>query len=278
VAKAPTSSGAALELLLAMRQHKIRQPELVMMHGGRLLNGSHRKLGNDVWTVLEQVGMAAADLGLDGWRDYCLQKLSHQFPGSVRVERLKGICQESDGKFAEAKKTYFGILTDKPEDTAAQKRLISHLKSRGKNSEAIEEINRYLDQFSTDVEAWHELGELYIECGSLQRAIFCFEELLVQNKRSLYNILTYAELMYSTGDFDTSRKYYCMACYLDGTCLRALWGLLAVNMALAAKDKGNDKMAQLQTFTIDRLKKTYAGKSEHSKAAISLITKGLPEV
>ena len=59
----------------------------------------------------------------------------------------------------------------------------------------------------------------------LQRAVFCFEELLVHNPRSMscareswqlgeaacehsirYNILTYAELLYSTGDLETSRK------------------------------------------------------------------------
>merc|ERR1712087_1010562 len=104
-------------------------------------------------------------------------------------------------------------------------------------ADAVDAINKYLDMFSVDAEVWHELAELYIEAGSLQRAVFCFEELIVSNPRSMYHILTYAELLYSTGDLDLSRKYFCLAAYLDGNCLRALWGLVAVSSALADKQK-----------------------------------------
>merc|ERR1712176_1679024 len=115
-----------------------------------------------------------------------------------------------------------------------------------------------------------------IEAGSLQRAIFCFEELMVVNPRSMYHILTYAELLYSTQDYELARKYYSLAAYLDGSCLRALWGLLAVNLALAEKDKVNEKMGQLQTFTVERLKHAYANVGTHGKLAVSLLMTGLP--
>merc|ERR1719199_1828971 len=120
-------------------------------------------------------------------------------------------------------------------------------KERGQTDKAIEAINQYLETFSTDAEVWHELAELYIEAGSLSRAVYCFEELMLSNPRSLYHILTYAELLYSVGDYELSRKYYSLACYLDGENLRALWGLLAVNMAMAEKDKSNEKLIQLQS-------------------------------
>merc|ERR1712217_48062 len=156
-----------------------------------------------------------------------------------------------------------------------RKRLIAMHKQRGKIAEAIAAINSYLETFSTDTEVWHELAELYIEAGSLQRAVFCFEELLVANPRSLYHILTYAELLYSIGDLELSRKYFSLAAYLDGSCLRALWGLVGVNMALAEKDKTNEKMDQLQTFTIERLKKAYDGVGQHGKLAVGLLMSGL---
>lgn len=278
IARAGHSTNGAIDLLQAMRVHKMRQPELVVQHGSRLLTGAPRRLGNDVWTVMEQVFLAAVEIGADDWRDYCFKALTKQFPASTRVERLKGILLESEGKTAEAKKTYQAILTEKPEDMLTHKRLIALVKGKGKMTEAVEELNKYLDVFSTDAEAWHELAAIYIDAGSMQRAIYCWEELLVNNKRSLYHILTYAELMYSVGDFEVSRKYYSMACYLDGegNCPRALWGLLAVNMALAEKDKGNEKMGQLHTFTIERLKKLYAGKGAHGKVALSLLNTGLP--
>eukprot|EP00933_Yihiella_yeosuensis_P040626 TRINITY_DN34960_c0_g1_i1.p1 TRINITY_DN34960_c0_g1~~TRINITY_DN34960_c0_g1_i1.p1 ORF type:complete len:291 (+),score=59.59 TRINITY_DN34960_c0_g1_i1:95-967(+) len=262
---------AVTELLQFMRTHKIHQPELVVLHGGSLLKNSQRSLGSDVWTVMEQVFLAAAELNVADWRDYCLNQLSKKFPSSLRVERLKGIHKESLAEWGEAKKIYQKILSEKPEDTLTHKRMIAMYKQHGKVPEAIEAINAYLETFSTDAEVWHELAELYIEVGMLQRAVFCFEELMVVNPRSLYNILTYAELLYSTGDLELSRKYFSLACYLDGSNLRALWGLLAANMALVEKDKGNEKLGQLQTFTMDRLRKAYKPVGAHGKVAISLL-------
>mmetsp|Transcript_35909 Transcript_35909/g.63719 ORF Transcript_35909/g.63719 Transcript_35909/m.63719 type:complete len:156 (+) Transcript_35909:172-639(+) len=148
-------------------------------------------------------------------------------------------------------------------------------KQSGKVPEAIESINTYLDTFSTDSEVWHELGELYIESGMLQRAVFCFEELIVHNPRSMYNILTYAELLYSTGDLETSRKYFSLAAYLDSANLRALWGLLACNMALMEKDKTREKSKQLQElqkFTVQRLRTAYKGCGAHGKPALNLLS------
>jgi len=95
---------AAVELLQFMRTHKVHQPELVMVHGGALISSHQRKLGSELWTVMEQVFLASAELGLGEWRDYCLGKLVKKFPTSVRVERLKGIYQESIDDYAEAKK------------------------------------------------------------------------------------------------------------------------------------------------------------------------------
>lgn len=274
VAKASTgNSAAAIELLQSMRTHKIHQPELALKHGGRLLSSCPRKLGNELWTVMEQVFIAAVELGVDPWRDYCLKTLDKKFPNSLRVERLKGVKAESTEKWDEAKIIYEKILKDKPEDTLTRKRLVAVQKQRGKIPEAIDELIQYLDQFSVDSEVWHELAELYIEVGSLSRALFCFEELMMSNPRSMYFVLSYAELLYSTGDFELSRKYFSLAAYLDSSNLRALWGLYAANMALAEKDKNKDnKMEELQNFCIQKLKATYksAGGS-HAKIALALL-------
>jgi len=270
------STAAGIDLLQSMRSNKIRQPELVLLHGGKLLGSCPRKLGAELWTVMEQVFLAAGELGVNEWRDYTFKQLTKKFPSSMRVERLRGIYKESVEDWAEAKKIYKKILQDKPEDTVTHKRLIAMYKQRGRTAEAIDAINIYLDTFSTDTEVWHELAELYIESCSLQRAVFCFEELMVSNPRSMYHVLTYAELLYSTGDFELSRKYFCLASYLDGTNLRALWGLLAVNTMMAEKDKTNEKMAQLQTFTTERLKNAYQGGGPHCQVSLQLLNAGLP--
>jgi len=270
VAKAGTCQGT-IDLLQFMRLHKVHQPELILLHGGGLLSNYPRKLGNELWTVTEQVFLAACTAGHDEWRDYCLHALVHQWPNSHRVERLKGIYQESKQNYEEAKKIYIQITTDKPEDTITRKRLISMHKQRGNIDKAVEEINKYLDDFSTDSEAWHELAMIYIEAGSLSRALYCFEELILSNPRHQYHILTYAELLYSVGDYELSRKYFSLACYLDGGCLRALRGLLAVNMNLAEKDKQNEKLIQVQTMGIDRLRSMYKDVGGHGKVALAML-------
>jgi tetratricopeptide (TPR) repeat protein len=262
---------AAVELLQCMRTHKVYQPETVILYGGKLLKDYQRKLGSELWTVLEQVFLAAIAIGHDEWRDYCVRKLQTQWPTSVRVERLKGLSCESKKDWEEAKKVYVKIITDKPEDTVSRKRLIAIYRQRGQTEQAIEEINKYLDTFSTDSEVWHELAEIYIEAGSLQRAVYCFEELVLSNPRGMYFLLTYAELLYSTGDYELARKYFCYAAYLDGACLRAIWGLVAVSMALAEKDKGNEKLLQLQTFAIEKLKGLYKDAGPHGKVSIAML-------
>jgi len=271
VAKAGHSFTAATDLLSFMRLHKVHQPELVLLHGGELLSKYPRKLGNELWTVMEQVFLAACIAGHDEWRDYCLKQLVHKWPNSHRVERLKGIYKESLEDYNEANKIYKKIIKDKPEDTITQKRLIAMYKQRGQIDKAVEAINAYLETFSTDAEVWHELAELYIEAGSLSRAVYCFEELVLANPRSMYNILSYAELLYSVGDYELSRKYYCLACYLDGACLRALWGLLAVNMALAEKDKQNEKLIQMGSFCNERLRNLYKGVGGHGQVATAML-------
>mmetsp|Transcript_51964 Transcript_51964/g.96139 ORF Transcript_51964/g.96139 Transcript_51964/m.96139 type:complete len:288 (-) Transcript_51964:76-939(-) len=265
------SQNAAIDLLQSMRVNKVHQPELVVLHGGRLLSNCPRKLGSEVWTVMEQVFLAAAELGIDGWRDYCLKQLTQKFPNSRRVERLQGIYRESIEDWNEAKRIYNKMLEEQPEDVTTRKRLIAMYKQRGRMSEAVDAINSYLETFCTDAEVWHELAEIYIEAGSLSRAVFCFEELLLQNPRSMYHILTHAELLYSVNDLELSRKYFSLAAFLDGGCLRALWGLLMVSLALAEKDKTNERMQRLTESTLQKVRAAYKGIGPHGQVAIALL-------
>jgi|EP00927_Polykrikos_kofoidii_P009758 tetratricopeptide (TPR) repeat protein len=270
------NSAAAVDLLQAMRTHKIHQPEIALLHGGRLLGTYQRQLGTEVWTVMEQVFLAASELGATEWREYCLKRLTKKFPSSMRVERLKGLNAESSEDWDSATQVYQQILKDKPEDTIVKKRLIAIHKQQGNITDAISEINSYLDTFCLDAEMWHELGELYMDVGSLSRAVFCFEELLLSNPRSMYHILTYAELLYSTGDYELSRKYFSLSTYLDGNCLRGLWGMYACNLMLAEKEKHKEKIEELQKMTLSRLNAIYKSLgASHGKVAISMLENAL---
>eukprot|EP00392_Amoebophrya_sp_AT5.2_P006796 g6808.t1 len=112
-------------------------------------------------------------------------------------------------------------------------------RSQGKTKDAIEAAITYLNTFQMDKEVWHELSELYLQDG-------------------LYTVLTYAEIVFSMGqDYDLARKYFCLACEIDETNTRALWGLFWCNQQLYKKDQGSDKMLQLQTMTVQRLRNVY---------------------
>jgi|Transcript_38002 tetratricopeptide (TPR) repeat protein len=271
--KANRSDASAMELLQFMRTHKLSQPELVLQHGGKLLQHPG-KLKSEQWTVYEQVFFSACAAGNEKWRDHCLAKLTTRWPNSTRVERLKGMKAESSKKYSEAIKIYDAIIEKRPEDTVAWKRRIAVTKQLGPVADTIAKINEYLDAFASDSEVWHELAELYIEAGSLSRALFCFEELVLHNPRNIYHVLTHAELLYSTGDYLQARQYYSFAAYLDGTNLRGLWGMVAVSMALAEKTKTSDnqkKLDQLQDMACEKLERIYKGIGAHGKIACALL-------
>merc|ERR1711988_1589300 len=105
-----------------------------------------------------------------------------------------------------------------------------------------------------DQDVWHELAEFYIAECNLGKASFCFEELVLNNPRSIYNVVTYAELLYSQGDYDLSRKYYCLALELDSTNIRALWGFI---LACSNTKKASETTNDLKECAIERLRNLY---------------------
>lgn len=62
-----------------------------------------------------------------------------------------------------------------------RKRRIAILIAKGDRQTAIRDLNKYLESFGTDTEAWLQLSELFIQEGDYNRAAFCFEELILSN-------------------------------------------------------------------------------------------------
>uniref|UniRef100_A0A3B5MGA7 ER membrane protein complex subunit 2 n=1 Tax=Xiphophorus couchianus TaxID=32473 RepID=A0A3B5MGA7_9TELE len=131
----------------------------------------------------------------------CLQELRKQFPDSHRVKRLTGMRLEALERYDEANKHYDAILQEDPTNTAARKRKISILRAQGKSTEAIRELNEYLEQFVGDQEAWHELSELYINEHDYGKAAFCLEELMMTNPHNHLYCEQYAEVTWVESAF-----------------------------------------------------------------------------
>jgi len=206
-----------------------------------MLSKYSAKLGDELWSVLESVLLNAVEYRQTEWITYCIERLKNQFPKSRRVKRLLGMIREAMGDWESALNIYASILEEVPEDGATRKRVIAVHKCQGNTAKCADLLNKHLEEFVMDAEAWHELGHLYIVECQMSRALFCFEELLLHDPNKLYCVLTYAELLGSTGDVENCRKYYSFALSIDPNCLRALWGILMISDNQKPSTKGTSK-------------------------------------
>eukprot|EP00922_Rhytidocystis_sp_ex-Travisia-forbesii_P028407 GHVS01041680.1.p1 GENE.GHVS01041680.1~~GHVS01041680.1.p1 ORF type:complete len:285 (-),score=25.61 GHVS01041680.1:219-1073(-) len=251
----------------------------VLVSGVKLLAKHQHRLQDEQWTVMEEVYLASLEHRQDGWAQWCYRCLHNKFGESIRIRRLRGMGSEVLLDWEEAMTVYRNILQDKPDDVLTRKRMIALLKSQRRTSECIEHLNRHLEEFISDTEAWRELFEIYLTSCSLGRGIFCFEEVLSKDPRNLFNCITYAELNYSTGNIELSRKYFCLACSLEPLNPRALWGLLLVTedplTSERSKKPTSTEIKQLTEMAASRLIDIYSKSntvdSLVSRSALSLI-------
>lgn len=231
--------------------------------GAQLLNGKGDSLGDEKWGLLERVLMAAIKLDIEPWIGYALKCLRAKFPGSERVERLAALYRESKEDWVEAEAIYKQMLSKAPESIYPRKRMIACLKAQGRTKDAIAAIIDQLDIFSTDVELWHELSMLYMSQGAYSRAASAFEEVLLSDPKSFYNLLVYAEIQFSANNAALARKYFSKALEFRPDEPRALWGLLSClqDATLSTgkkKDTNEEKLfSQLKSETKKRLEAIY---------------------
>jgi tetratricopeptide (TPR) repeat protein len=260
--KRVSSDGGMYEAVKMMVRRGIVLPFTAFKYGAQLLITKGKSLGDDRWTLLEKLFMCAIKLGSDSWTGYCLKQLRDKFPGSERVERLAALYRESKEDWVEAENIYKLMLAKSPDNLYPRKRLIACLKAQGRINDAIGAINDQLEVFSADTELWHELSMLYIAQGSFARAASSFQEVLLADPMSFYNLLVYAEIEASVGNVSLARKYYCKALESRPNEPRALWGLMTCLQESSSSAKKSDlkeqkMLAQLKAETKRRLENIY---------------------
>uniref|UniRef100_A0A3B5MFY2 ER membrane protein complex subunit 2 n=1 Tax=Xiphophorus couchianus TaxID=32473 RepID=A0A3B5MFY2_9TELE len=167
------------------REDNCRNSEQIVDVGEELISEHASKLGDDSKYSVNIMSYLQGKRGL----------YSH------RVKRLTGMRLEALERYDEANKHYDAILQEDPTNTAARKRKISILRAQGKSTEAIRELNEYLEQFVGDQEAWHELSELYINEHDYGKAAFCLEELMMTNPHNHLYCEQYAEVTWVESAF-----------------------------------------------------------------------------
>ncbi|KAJ4719632.1 ER membrane protein complex subunit 2 [Melia azedarach] len=277
--------GGAWEYLCLVKKLKVRRSDKVLKHGLSILNDPKRRsaLGPEVWTLYEQVATAAMDCHcLDVAQD-CIKVLQKKFPESKRVGRLEGILLEAKGSWAEAEKAYSSLLEDNPLDPVLHKRRVAIAKAQGNFPGAIEWLNKYLEIFMADHDAWRELAEIYVSLQMYKQAAFCYEELILSQPTVPLYHLAYADVLYTLGGLDnlqTAKKYYASTIDLTGgKNTKALFGICLCSSATAQLTKGRNKedkeSLDLQYLAGAALEKNYKQRAPDKLSVLSSALKSL---
>lgn len=235
------------------------------------------------YDVLEEIfhaALRAGDLELaQQVRDVVLKR----FPvvDFIRSGRMQLLLEEARGGYSNADQGIKALLkASEDADVGVRKRQAVLAVAQGRRTEAIDVLNKYVDTFSTDIEAWNELCALYLDEQMYAQAQFCAEEVILLDPYFHQYHIRLAEILYTRGDLASAVKYYCRALELCPDTIRALYGLKIATSKLLkdtssavttspASKKGSgadpvtedrEKWTDLQSIVVQRLTALY-GKS-----------------
>lgn len=244
-----------MEELKKLQQSQERKSEVVVELAQKHWS-SIAASGNDKWGYLEQIYLACLDVpSASDLQQKCIGALSKQFPDSQRVQRLKAMGLEADGRYQDALDIYNEMLESDPLNPAVLKRKIAVYVGRNDTQLAITNLNKYLELYASDTEAWQQLAELYLQAQNYQGACFCLEELILTNPHNHVFYCTYAEILYTRGGSERltqARRYFAKALELNPTSVRALYGLHLA--AARTTSKGSSSKASEDVATVADLR------------------------
>jgi len=231
----------ARELLRTWREDVTRRSEDVVAIWEEILCDAQGDLSDERWMILEQVAVAAMDVYRRDIVTDCVKELKSHFDrDSFRLRRLEAMRAEMLENWDLAIEILDQILEEDDSNSQARKRKIAIYRARGDNVKAIQALNKYLEDFMCDGEAWMELCEIYILEQEYTKAAFCCEELILQNPHNHLYYQKYADIKYTQGGFENmelAKTYYCHTIKINPHNIRALYGLLLTSTQLASSPK-----------------------------------------
>ncbi|KAG8998748.1 hypothetical protein FRB94_006681 [Tulasnella sp. JGI-2019a] len=207
----PTSINEALKTLEVLRTRHVRASERVLENTDFLFENNvdvQKKLGDDYWAFLEQLAMAAMDLGREGLADDCILRLEERFPSSPRVQVLQGMRREAAGKLEEALKIYDLILEEGEANAGIWKRRAAVYRQLGETQLAVEDLCEYLDTFYTDVEGWLELADIYSSVKDHTHALQSLSHAMVLAPQNPFYVLQFAQAAATNEEFTLALRMY----------------------------------------------------------------------
>ncbi|WVY93374.1 hypothetical protein V8G54_032462 [Vigna mungo] len=163
------------------------------------------------------------------------------------------------------------------------KRRVAMAKAQGNISVAIDWLNKYLETFMADHDAWRELAEIYVSLQMYKQAAFCYEELILSQPTVPLYHLAYADVLYTLGGLEnlqTAKKYYASTIDLTGgKNTRALFGICLCASAITQLTKGKSKEekegSQLQSLAAKVLEKDYKQRAPDKLPQLTTALKSL---
>jgi len=214
---------SALENLANFRANNTRASNQIVQQGKPILSNKSaiKKLGDELWAFLEQLALAAIDVGDLALADSCLTSLIDKFPDSPRVDILQGIRLEAASlpeRPDRAMQYYDELLAEDESNAAAWKRKISVLHSTLPPSPSpsdvtplLTELTTFLDTFYTDLPSWLLLTSIYTSIGQYTRAFQSISHVLVLNPQNSWMVLQAAQIAWDAGDLWGSLRMWLRA-------------------------------------------------------------------
>lgn len=239
-----------LNILRYVRAHQLRQPELVLEHGKLLLgNELNRSIGDESarLAAVEQICLAALDLHDHELAEKCLSILKEKVSGkeSNRFRRLLARCLEAADDVTGAEKIYDEMLVSNPTNLLALQRKYCLLKAQpSREVEAMEALNKYLEQNMSDVAGWYELAQFRLSMADYKGASYALEEVVLACPLESSVHCELAEIYATIGGLDNlvlARKHMAQSLELDATNRRAQFGLVSVSNAYLLESENASK-------------------------------------
>jgi len=216
----------AIRELRHLRSSGIDDPRRVVELAARVLvKGGDGSAGDEYWTIIDQVAVAALETDNDVLAEECIGQLSAKFPTSPRTVALVGMQLEVQEKLAEATEYYEYILKNDPTNIMAWKRQVALSRSMKKTTEAINSLTLLLDTFPNDTEAWAELAELYLSQDMLLQTAYCLEELILLQPFLHYVHAQYAEILWLLEKEASALKHWSRSVELCSDFMRGWFGV-----------------------------------------------------
>ncbi|RSH85289.1 hypothetical protein EHS25_005096 [Saitozyma podzolica] len=205
-------SQSELETLARWRAIGARHSEEVVELAGRVLKSG--QLGDQEWSIREQLAIAALDLGKITLATDQLDILARKFAKSPRITLLLGLRQEAQGDTAGAKATYEALLKTDETNVSAYQRLIALSQTTAPNT-TITLLLGYLDTFYTDPAGWSLLAELYADQGLYAQSLAALGHVMLINTWDSIAVCRAGETAYTMGDYQLALKHFLRATEME---------------------------------------------------------------